>query len=213
MNKLIILLTIFSFWYKSSRSETYTDFIKLKEENGILLFSRWITAPGDRKTREIKATFEVEAEPSVIIDLLKNEQQALLWMRGVKEMKVHPAGDPNEWHVYLLYNIPWPFNKQDCIIRYRVIADSGKEQVQLTLEGTPDYLAVREGIERIPHLSGSWIISKTCTGKCKVEYSVYSFQKPRFPRWATDPLIQNNLIQTMVSLKELAAKTPLKSTT
>jgi hypothetical protein len=40
---------------------------------------------------------------------------------------------------------------------------------------------------------------------CRVEYTVYSEQKPRYPRWAIDPLIQNNLISTLSSLRELAA--------
>ena len=208
MNKLIILITIISVWHKYSRCDNHNDFIKLKEENGIQLSSRWIPAPGNRETRELKAAFEVDAEPSEIMELLRNEQQALLWMRGVKEVKMHFSGKPDEWYVYLLYNIPWPLNKQDCIIRYRLMSDSGAEQIQLKLEGAPDYMAVRENIERIPHVSGGWIISRTPDGKCQVEYSVFSFQKPRFPRWATDPVIQNNLIQTMVSLRELATKTP-----
>ena len=206
MKKFIILFTVLSIYSKSGRSDKPNDFIKLKEENGIQLSSRWIPAPGDRETRELKAEFEVDAEPSGILDLLRNEQQALLWMQGVKEMKVYPSGNQSEWYVYLLYNIPWPFNKQDCIIRYCLVKDSGEEKIRLKLEGTPEYMAVRDGIERIPHISGNWIISKTSDGKCKVEYSVFSFQKPRFPRWATDPLIQNNLIQTMVSIRELAEK-------
>jgi len=40
MNKLIILITILFIWNKYSRCETNNDFIKLKEENGIQLFSR-----------------------------------------------------------------------------------------------------------------------------------------------------------------------------
>jgi len=206
MNKLIILITILSVWHKYSRCENNSDFMILKEENGIQLSSRWIPAPGNRETREIKAAFEVEAAPSVIIELLRSEQQALIWMRGVKEVRMHSTGNPAEWYAYLLYNIPWPFNKQDCIIHYQLTSDSGEGQIVLKLEGTPDYVAVRDGIERISHLNGSWKISQTEIDKCRVEYTVYSIQKARFPRWATDPIIQNNLILTMVSFKELAAK-------
>ena len=91
MNKLIILITIISVWHKYSRCDNHNDFIKLKEENGIQLSSRWIPAPGNRETRELKAAFEVDAEPSEIMELLRNEQQALHWLQGVKEMKILSA--------------------------------------------------------------------------------------------------------------------------
>ena len=168
-----------------------------------------MSAPGNRETREIKASFEVEAEPSKIMELLRSEQQALLWMQGVKEVKILPGGTQNDWYVYLLYNIPWPLNKQDCIIHYRLVPDVGEDQILLMMDGTPDLMDEIKGIDRISHLCGSWRISRTCEGKCRIEYAVFSFQKPKFPRWATDPIVQSNLIRTMNSLKELA-ENPLK---
>ena len=73
MKKFLMLITVLSVWIKCGIGENNNDFTKIREEDGILLFSRWVPAPGNRETREIRASFEVEAEPSGILGLLRNE--------------------------------------------------------------------------------------------------------------------------------------------
>ncbi|HLO60919.1 MAG TPA: hypothetical protein VK179_19365 [Bacteroidales bacterium] len=199
----IILLLIVSVLQGKS-NDPGPKFTVIKESKGVTLSSRWRTTSSNSKTRELKAEFYVSANPEVVLALIKNAGMAKNWMKNLSEYSIVKLESENSWYAYIQYNIPWPLNNQDCIIRYNYIRSKDGKNYELNLQGYPSYLPRREGVERISHMVGSWKLSKGSGSDCRVEYTVYSEQKPVFPRWATDPLIQKNLIDTMASMRELS---------
>lgn len=174
----------------------------IKKEKEISLYYRWVTMPDNLRVREIRADLEIRSTPEKIIDALKNEQQAIQWMKGVSKINEVGESSENNWYAYILYDIPWPLNNQDCIIHYQLKKLAGKS-ISVTMKGVPAFIPENKGITRIKHLEGSWVINPVNHHLCKVIYKVYSGVPPQFPRWVSDPIIQDNLIQTMVSFKNI----------
>lgn len=181
-----------------------TAYTLIKKEKSICLSGREITLPGNRRPRELKAEFSVNAGASAVLKVITDEQYAKSWMQRVKEFSTLRRLNENEWFAYVQYDIPWPLNNQDCIIRYCCMESENGRKFQLTMNGVPDYLPVKPGVERISHLCGSWTITSAGSSECRVVYTIYSGQKPEYPRWATDPIIQHNLIGTLASLREIS---------
>ena len=125
-------------------------------------------------------------------------------MKGVKEFSIVRKVNENDWFAYVLYWLPWPLNNQDCIIRYKCTSVQNGKTYIISLNGIPGYIPAKTNVDRISHISGQWKITTVNSNECNVVYSVYSEQKPKFPRWVTDPIIQNNLINTMASMKEIS---------
>lgn len=176
----------------------------IKRQNNISLYYQWIELPDKRKVRELKAELDIVASPEQIIATLKNEKLALNWLKGASEVKTLGSPTQNLWHTYIQYDIPWPLSNQDCIIRYN--HENSGNQHHIIMTGVPKYIPEKDGITRIQHLQGAWIIVPTNRNVCKVFYSVFSNQAPTFPRWITDPIIQGNLINTMEAFKTTVEK-------
>lgn len=201
---IMLVSTVF---YAKTNDRVNEKYKLIKEANGVKIFSRWITTASNLETREIKAEFYVTASPEAVLSLIKNAGLAKKWMKSVSEFSILKHESENSWIAYVQYNIPWPLNNQDCIIKYSYIKSNDGKHYELRLTGVPSYLPPKAGVDRITHMNGSWKLTSGQDLTCKVEYTVYSEQKPVFPRWTTDHIIQNNLIDTMSSMRELSEKT------
>jgi hypothetical protein len=181
-----------------------SDYTLIRTEKNIALSSREIQLPANYSVRELRAEFMVAGNSATLLQVLSDEKFSLQWMKGVREFSIVSRKNENEWLAYVQYQIPWPLRNQDCVIRYKCKSIENGNGFILDINSIADYLPVRPGIGRITHMSSRWIIIQCNTNMCRVEYSVYSEQKPKYPRWAIDPVIQNNLISTLTSLRELA---------
>lgn len=174
----------------------------IKKEEGITLYFRWIDTPTHREVRELKAEFNIASSPENIISGIKNERTALLWMKGASQFQRIGKSTETSWYSYILYNIPWPLSNQDCIILHTLHKEPTENIYYIRMKGVPDYIPEKEGIIRIHHLQGTWKITKINANESRVVYTIYSAQAPKFPRWVTDPIIQENLLNTMLSFKK-----------
>jgi hypothetical protein len=183
-----------------------SDYTLVRTEKNIALSSRDIKLPANYSVRELRAEFMVAGNAATLLQVLRDEKYTMQWMKGVKEFSVISRNNENEWIAYVQYQIPWPLRNQDCVIRYQCKSVENGDGFVLNLNSVADYLPENIGIERITHMSSRWAITQCNNNMCMVEYTVCSEQKPRYPRWAIDPVIQNNLIGTLASLRELAEK-------
>lgn len=206
---LLILLTFLltSGFRKMSENSSSPDknskFTLVRSDENISIYTRWIPATKTRMTREIKAEFIIDSPVNEIVSVLKDEKLYTQWMKSTKSYYRLKTTDENNWYAYIQFSIPWPLNNQDCILKYRVHENEDSSKTEIKLLGEPGFLKTYEGIERISHMEGSWIITRIDSQKSLVEYYMYSNQAPKFPTWITDPLIQKNLLKTMNALRDL----------
>jgi hypothetical protein len=178
-----------------------TPFTLVKQENDICIYTRWLPVDENRSARQVKVTFAVDAPASEALSVLLNDASFTSWMKGTSDYhRVHTV-DPGNWYSYIQFSIPWPFNDQDCIIHYE-IRNHSRTYTEILLNGEPDYLSAVNGVTRISHMEGAWKLVSAGPERTLVEYVIFSNQPSSFPRWITDPIIQNNMIKTMTAFRE-----------
>ena len=109
--------------------------------------------------------------------------------------KVIPKGE-NSWVSYIQYDLPWPMDNQDCVLEYSASSLKDDHIIIDFKSIEHEIFPVSTQIARITDIKGKWIFRETTTGTL-VEYSITTMPSPTLPRWITDPLVRNNLIDTM----------------
>ncbi len=186
-----------------SSADKDSKFILVRSEENISIYTRWIPVTETRSTRQLKAEFNIDSPAEKVISVLRDEKSYTKWMKATKTYYRLKTIDENQWYSYIQFSIPWPLNNQDCILRYEVQESTEPLKIEIRLMGEPDFLQHYDGVERISHMEGSWVITQIGEGKSHVEYFVYSKQAPKFPTWITDPLIQKNLLKTMNAFRDI----------
>jgi hypothetical protein len=186
-----------------SAFEADTKFNLVRRDDNISIFTRLIRVTETRSTRQLKAEFVIDCPAEKVVSVLRDEKSYIKWMKAAKTYYRIKTINENQWYSYVQFSIPWPLNNQDCILKYEVHECSDPLKTEITLEGEPGFLQTYEGIERISHMEGSWIITQIDSRRSRVEYYMYSKQAPKFPTWITDPLIQKNLLKTMNAFRDI----------
>jgi len=189
----------------SGTTPVETGFQLVKQEDDISIYIRWLLVDEKRSARQMKVTFAVEAPEEKALSVLLDDSSFTSWMRGTRDYhRVHTV-DSGNWYSYIQFSIPWPLNDQDCIIHYQM--QTATEKItEIVLTGEPDYLSTVEGVTRISHMEGMWKLVSAGADRTLVEYVIFSRQPSSFPRWITDPIIQNNMIRTMSAFREQAVR-------
>lgn len=175
------------------------DFRLVKQSENVFLYERWIDAGAGEKVREIKAVFLVHADAENIMRVLKDPAKGKAWNVNAKHYQVLRTPDENRWISYIQYDIPWPFDDQDCCLAFQA---NGHE---VSFESTShSAFPVAEGMTRISGTRGKWMLEDTHSGNVKVTYLITTDRSKKIPRWVSDPIVHSNLIKTMEKFKSLA---------
>ncbi len=175
------------------------EFRLVKQSGGIFLYERWIAAASHEKVREIKAVFLVRASRAGIVSLLKDPVKGREWNVNAKEYRVLPLPEGDRWISYIQYDIPWPFDNQDCCLFFQR-TDSGVTFQSVRHSAFPE----KDGIMRLTGTKGKWVLENMHSGNVKVTYFITTDRSRKIPRWVSDPIVHNNLVQTMTKFKTLA---------
>mgnify|MGYP001766722606 CR=1 FL=1 len=200
---MVLLLVGSTSFRAGDTNERSGDFVAIKDVSGIRLSTRWIPVSDHQSARQIKCEFTIGGLVSTAINLLSDDASFVKWMKGTDNYYRLKTVHANQWYSYIRFRVPWPFNDQDCIIRYNVTPDPTGKKTVVTLTGEPGFLRPFEGVSRIGHLEGSWIFTDLGNNKVRVEYEMFSNQPSKFPRWITDPIIQENLIESMDAFRKI----------
>ncbi len=172
-----------------------------KESDSISLFYRWINQNSGKKAREMKAEFTINAGVPKILEQFFSARNYQKWAVGIKECEIEKKND-SLWYAHSLMDYPWPLRKKDLITKHFVRHHSNN--VVLYIEAAPLFKPQTKGIERMKNFQGIWAFFPNPNGTTRVEYRVVSFQKPVFPRFVQDPVIQKITIDSFTELKILA---------
>lgn len=183
-----------------NNSNDTTDFTLVKRSDGIALYERWYAIGANEEAREVKATFTIRTSPEAALALLKDGSKGQLWNKSTNAYRLLDVRK-NTWISYIEYDLPWPVSNQDCVLQYRV--NGGTDTVTVTfLNIEHPALPVRKRVKRIPDIKGKWIFIQTVDG-VRVEYYITTKPSDTLPNWLTDPIIRNNLIETLSGFRSI----------
>ena len=181
--------------------EVLTNWKTVKKSKDIKISYRFVEVGDTLKTRQMRISFLVNAEPERIIELLKEPKNGETWFSGTE--KFHLLEDnENTWTTYNLYKNIWPFEQNDIITNYSMIKSNSS--ITLLMTGNPDFSPHLENIKRVKNYEGRWVFKPLENGQTKVEFYTISFTKPIFPRFIQDPIIQKIFIDSINKLRNLA---------
>lgn len=169
----------------------------------ILLTYNWITGPDSSQIREMQAEFTVNASLDKIISHFTVAESYAQWAAGIKECNVFQAGD-SVWYTYALMNYPWPFRRKDLVTKHQLFSSDSAIIIQVNAES--GFMPEKDGVDRLKSYRGRWILSAGMDGTTIVRYSVVSYEKPLFPRFIQDPVIQGIVIGSLRNLKKIAER-------
>ena len=179
------------------------EFVLVKENKGITLYERWYAVSPDLQAREVKATLVINASAEAAVALIRDEALGKKWNRNTESYKVL-SEDSDNWFGYIQYDLPWPVSNQDCVLKYNRYVSEDATSIFFENTKHPAF-PPQKRIQRIPEISGKWIFTETETGMA-VEYYITTMPSATLPTWITDPIIRNNLIETLHHFKNILEK-------
>lgn len=184
---------------ENAMSDT-ADFTLVKKERGIAIYERWYPITSTQNARQLKATFTVHADPEAALKLLQDGSKGKLWNKNTNAYAVVDVR-PDSWVSYIQYNLPWPVKNQDCVLGYHAVEKLDKLTVVFRNVDHPSF-PVRNRVERIPEVEGRWVFRKS-DDALHVEYYIATTPSDTLPGWMTDPIIRNNLVETLHDFRSM----------
>lgn len=195
-----IMLAISSLFLTTGSSLLASDDYKIvKQDETVTLYERWIERDATGKTRELKAVFMARSSTTRLVSLLQNQQLGTRWNPHAKEYKVSLYPQPNQWINYVKYSMPWPFDDQDCCMLFSF---DNAGQVSFSSTHTNLY-PLKKNISRMNMIQGKWTMQEKGNGLLHITYTVSTAKSKKVPAWISDPIVRNNMMETMKAFKKL----------
>lgn len=180
--------------------EILTEWKVAKQSDDIQVSYRYIMVGDTLKTREMRVSFAVEAQPDSIISMFTDTDMFSQWSAGLEKCNMIDK-DSASWIMYNLYDAPWPFKQRDLITEYKLVRTDSKTTLNMT--GKPNLLPEYEDVMRMKLYEGYWSFQPLSNGLTHVEFHTVSFTGPIIPRFLQDPVLQKTFINSMKKLKAL----------
>jgi hypothetical protein len=174
----------------------------LKQDKGVTLSNRWLLFGDSVKTREIAIQFVADANIEQVLANLTKPERMVAWNNRVRSIDVL-RNQGSTWITHTVYDIPYPFSQQDLVVQNVMTKDHQKTIILLS--ALPDYIAPLKNVTRQQLYFGKWELNPLDNGATEVKFSAVSFSKSGVPRFIRDPVVQNMLFNSFLSLKQLSS--------
>ena len=196
-------------WLHSQEESSKVDTpwqLKIEKE-GVQLYSRWMPATPQMKTRQLRGVFFVEASPEEVLQLIQFESSVESWINRSKvAYTFNKNQEGNQWFSYTQFALPWPISDQDLVLENNMQVSIKERLIHIQMYSVEGVMDSQKGVKRIQQFEGSWQLKGLPSGKTQVEYKVQTKNKSSFPTWITDPVVQQNLLHTLSNLRSAAEK-------
>lgn len=181
------------------------DYKLVKKEGLISLYEKWVQVMNGEQARELKIVFYVRATPAKAVQLLKDQNQGKEWNPSADAYKVLPSANANNWVGYLRYDIPWPVGDQDACLAYTMKENGNATEISFQSTEHASF-PLKKGVGRISGTRGKWLLERTNNEMMRVTYTVSANRNSKLPKFVTDPIIHDNLMESMTLFTELLEK-------
>ncbi|MDH5599356.1 MAG: hypothetical protein OEY34_09535 [Cyclobacteriaceae bacterium] len=188
---------------------TDPSFELVKSNDGIHLYERWIVLDNNTPARELRVNCTSDKTTlSKALGQLRKSEDLLEWNKGAKKAtNLHKSAE--SWIAHIIYDIPWPFSDQDCVLEYNIDEYTETSIVVSFFNISSNHFPEDEDITRMPYVVGKWVFSHSSKG-VNIEFYITTQPSGLLPRWVSDPIVRNNLISTIKSYNEILEKNSAK---
>jgi hypothetical protein len=177
-------------------------------KEGIKVYTRHVP---DSKIKAIKVECTLNATPAQLVAVLLDIKGSIDWVYHTKSVNLIKQVSPSELYYYSEVTIPWPVHNRDFIAHIKVTQDPGTKVITVDAPCISDMVPVKDGIVRIEHSVGKWIITPTDSGQVKVEYTLHLDPGGSVPAWLLNMFITQGPTESFKKLKVQLQKNTYKN--
>lgn len=170
----------------------------IKEDTGIKVFSK--TVP-DSKIKAIKAELILKASATQLVALLLDVNTATQWVFHTKSCVLIRKISDSELYYYSEVSLPWPLENRDFVAHIKVSQDPKTKIVTVDAPAVPGWMAAKNGIVRISHSVGLWIITPIDKERIKLEYSLQVDPGGVIPAWVVNTFAAQGPIESFKKMR------------
>ncbi len=201
MKSIFFLAGMILFFPLSFSQTKKSEWVLAKAQNDINISYRWIFLKNDQKIREMKTDFFVQTDVNSILKQFTNSSKLKNWQNSADECKVTKSTE-NQWKTYMSFSLPWPFKNKDLVMQNQLV--EAEKFTLIKMKSDPDAEPIYKNKNRIYSLESEWKFLPQKNGTTRVIYTTLTYDKPEFPRYVTDPIIQKRMFQSIELLKKHA---------
>ncbi len=201
--KILVLMSMMLLVFSINASAG--DYKLIKKDGSISLYEKWVQVLNGEQARELKIVFYIKATPSAAVQLLKDQSQGKEWNPSADAYKVLPSANANYWVNYIRYDIPWPVGDQDACLAYTMKETPGATEISFQSTEHTSF-PQKNGVGRINGTRGKWLLEKSANDMTRVTYTISANRNSKLPKFITDPIIHDNLMESMTLFTEILEK-------
>ena len=192
------IIIFLSFYFQIIPVSGQSEWKLIKEDTGIKVFSK--TVP-DSKIKAIKAELILKASASQLVALLLDVNTATEWVFHTKSCVLIRKISDSELYYYSEVSLPWPLENRDFVAHIKVFQDPKTKVVTVDAPAVPGWMAAKNGIVRISHSVGLWIITPIDKERIKLEYSLQVDPGGVIPAWVVNTFAAQGPIESFKKMQ------------
>lgn len=153
------------------------------------------------KIKALKVEAEMEASPSQMVALLMDINSSTQWVYRLKSAKIIKQVSPSELYYYSEVNMPWPVNNRDFVAHLTVTQDPVTKVIVIDGPAVPGMMPAKQGIVRIDHSVGKWIITPVEGGRIRVQYTLHVEPGGSVPAWIVNMFAADGPLQVFRAIR------------
>ena len=172
-----------------------------KDKNGVQIYTRPVE---DSPLKEFKGVVNirttVEAAKTLLLDLPSYTE----WSHNCIESSVLKINNENDIIGVTLTDAPWPVQDREAIVQTIVVEKNGSTYLNMT--ALPNYLKTKDGVVRVPKMTGFWKITPNADGTVRVTQQVHASPGGRIPDWLANSAVVDTPYNTLLNMKQRLEK-------
>jgi hypothetical protein len=196
---LALLFSLISFGQDTWTLKTNKD--------GIAIYTKTIE---NSNYKGIRVKCSLPATLSQFVAVIMDVNTATEWLYSTKSSTLLKQISPAEVYYYSEVGLPWPLSNRDFVCHLTARQDPRTKVVTIDGPVVPDYVPQKEGIVRVTHSSGKWIITPAENNTVNIEYTLEADPGGSIPAWLVNLFVTKGPMESFKKLKNQINKPQYK---
>ncbi len=172
-----------------------------KDKNGVQIYTRPVEgSPLKEFKGVVNIRTTVESAKTLLLDLPSYTE----WNHNCIESSVLKINSENDIIGVTLTDAPWPVQDREAIVQTKVVEKNGSTYLNMT--ALPNYLKAKDGVVRVPEMTGFWKITPNGDGTVKIVQQVRASPGGRIPDWLANSAVVDTPYNTLLNMKQRLEK-------
>ena len=172
-----------------------------KDKNGVQIYTRPIEGS---PLKEFKGIVNIRTTAEAAKKLLLDLPSYTEWNHNCIESSILKINNENDIIGVTLTDAPWPVQDREAIVQTIVVEKNGS--FYLNMNALPKYTKAKDGVVRVPKMTGFWKITTNDDGTIEVLQQVHASPGGRIPDWLANSAVVDTPYNTLLNMKRRLEK-------